>query len=66
MACTVTTLTLLLKIFWVIIRHHFLVQMGQTSDTETLVMHQKMMPGNNPEDFKQHYNHGGGSLQLQL
>jgi hypothetical protein len=28
--------------------------MGQTSDPETLVMHQKMTPGNNPEDFKQH------------
>jgi hypothetical protein len=27
--------------------------MGQTSDPETLVMHQKMTPGNNPEDFKQ-------------
>jgi hypothetical protein len=27
--------------------------MGQTSDPEMLVMHQKMMPGNNPEDFKQ-------------
>jgi hypothetical protein len=38
--------------------------MGQTSDPEMLVMHQKMTPGNNPEDFKQHYDHGG-SLQLQ-
>jgi hypothetical protein len=28
--------------------------MGQRSDPETLVMHQKMTPGNNPEDFKQH------------
>jgi hypothetical protein len=27
--------------------------MGQTSDPETLVMHQKMMPGNNSEDLKQ-------------
>jgi hypothetical protein len=27
--------------------------LGQTSDPETLVMHPKMMPGNNPEDFKQ-------------
>jgi hypothetical protein len=26
--------------------------MGQTSDPETLVIHQKMTPGN-PEDFKQ-------------
>jgi hypothetical protein len=24
-----------------------------------------MTPGNNPEDFKQHYDHGG-SLQLQV
>jgi hypothetical protein len=39
------------------------LKMGQTSDTETLVIHQKMMPGNNPEDFKQHYDHGG-SFQL--
>jgi hypothetical protein len=27
--------------------------MGQTSDPETLVMHQKMTLGNNPEEFKQ-------------
>jgi hypothetical protein len=26
--------------------------MGQTSDTETSVIHQKMTPGKNPEDFK--------------
>jgi hypothetical protein len=39
--------------------------MGQTSDPETLVIHQKMTPGNNPEDFKQHYNHDG-RLQLQI
>jgi hypothetical protein len=39
--------------------------MGQTSDPETFVIHQKMTPGNNPEDFKQHYDHDG-SLQLQL
>jgi hypothetical protein len=39
------------------------LKMGQTSDPETLVIHQKMTPGNNPEDFKQHYDHGG-SLQL--
>jgi hypothetical protein len=37
--------------------------MGQTSDPETLVIHQNMKPGNNPEDFKQHYDNGG-SLQL--
>jgi hypothetical protein len=37
--------------------------MGQTSDPETLVIHQKLTPGNNPKNFKQHYNHGG-SLQL--
>jgi hypothetical protein len=37
--------------------------MGQTSDHETLVIHQKMMPGNNPEDFQQHYD-DGGSLKL--
>jgi hypothetical protein len=30
------------------------LKMGQTSDTETLVIHQKSTPGNNPEDFKQH------------
>jgi hypothetical protein len=28
-------------------------------------MHQKMTPGNNPEDFKQQYDHGG-SLQLHI
>jgi hypothetical protein len=28
--------------------------MGQTSDPETLVIHQKITPGKNPEDFKQH------------
>jgi hypothetical protein len=33
-------------------------------DPETLVIHQKMMLGNNPYDFKQHYDHGG-SLQLR-
>jgi hypothetical protein len=38
-------------------------KIGQTSGGETLVIHQKMTPGNNPEDFKQHYDHGG-SLQL--
>jgi hypothetical protein len=37
---------MLLKIFWVITRRHFLVP-------ETMVMHQKMTPGNKPEDFKQ-------------
>jgi hypothetical protein len=30
------------------------LKMGQTSDPETLVIHQKMTPGNKPEDFKQH------------
>jgi hypothetical protein len=30
------------------------MKMGQTSDPETLVIHQKMTPGNNPEDFKPH------------
>jgi hypothetical protein len=30
---------------------------GQTSDPETLVMHQTMTPGNNPEDFKQYGCH---------
>jgi hypothetical protein len=39
--------------------------MGQISDTETLVIHQKVTPGNNPEDFKQQYDHGG-SLQLHI
>jgi hypothetical protein len=37
--------------------------MGQTSDPETLVIHQQLMPGNNPKNFKQNYDHGG-SLQL--
>jgi hypothetical protein len=39
------------------------LKMGQTSDTETLVIHQKVTPDNIPEDFKLHYDHGG-SLQL--
>jgi hypothetical protein len=39
--------------------------MGQTSDPETFVMRQKMTPSNNPEDFKQNYDHGG-SLQLHI
>jgi hypothetical protein len=38
--------------------------MGQTSDPETLVIHQKLTPDYNPKTFKQHYEHGG-SLQLQ-
>jgi hypothetical protein len=29
------------------------LKMGQRSDPETLVIHQKITPGNNPEDFKQ-------------
>jgi hypothetical protein len=33
---------------------------GTTSDPEMLVE-----PSNNPEDFKQHYDHGG-SLQLHI
>ena len=40
------------------------LKMGQTSDPETLVIYQKTTPGNNPEDFMQHYDHGG-SLQSQ-
>jgi hypothetical protein len=39
--------------------------MRQTSDHKTLVIHQIMKPDNNPEDFKQHYDHGG-SLQLRI
>jgi hypothetical protein len=39
--------------------------LGQTSDPETLVIHQETTPGNNPEDFKQHYDHGG-RLQLHI
>jgi hypothetical protein len=39
------------------------LKMGQTSVPETLVIHQKLMPGYNPKTFKQHYDHGG-SLQL--
>jgi hypothetical protein len=42
---------MLLKIFWVIKT----LKMGQKSDPETLVLHQKMTPGYNPEDFKQHF-----------
>jgi hypothetical protein len=83
--CTVCTssvkLLMLLKIFWVVTRRHFLVcdqrfgitflsllqglslKMGQTSDPETLIIHQKVTPGNNPKYFKQHYDHSG-SLQL--
>jgi hypothetical protein len=38
--------------------------MGQAFDPETLVIHQEVTPGNNPEDFKQRYDHGR-SLQLQ-
>jgi hypothetical protein len=38
--------------------------MGRTSDPETLVIHQKLMPGNNPKNFNQHYDHGV-SLRLQ-
>jgi hypothetical protein len=39
---------MLLKILWVVT-----LKMGQTSDPETLVVHQKTTPCNNPEDFKQ-------------
>jgi hypothetical protein len=28
--------------------------MEQTSDPETLIIHQKLTPGNNPKNFKQH------------
>jgi hypothetical protein len=41
------------------------LKVGQTSDPETLVIHQEMTPSNNPEDFKQHYDRGG-SLQLHI
>jgi hypothetical protein len=55
---------MLLKSFWVIARHQFLVynqrsflpknlKMGQTSDPETLIVHQKLTPGYNPKTFKQ-------------
>jgi hypothetical protein len=30
------------------------LKMGQTSDPETLVIHQKLTPGNNPKNCKQH------------
>jgi hypothetical protein len=30
------------------------LKMGQTGGPETLVIHQKMTPGNNSENFKQH------------
>jgi hypothetical protein len=39
--------------------------MGRTSDPETLVIHQKLTPGNNLKTFKQHYDQGG-SLQLHM
>jgi hypothetical protein len=29
------------------------LKMGQKSDPETLVIHQKLTPGNNPKNFKQ-------------
>jgi hypothetical protein len=41
------------------------LKIGQTSDPETLVIHQKLTPGNNPKNFKQYYDHGG-SLQLHI
>jgi hypothetical protein len=41
------------------------LKMGQTSDPETLVIHQNLTPSNNPQDLKQHYDHGG-SLQLHI
>jgi hypothetical protein len=41
------------------------LKMGQTSDPEMLVIHQKLTPGNNPKKFKQHYDHGG-SLQSHI
>jgi hypothetical protein len=65
---------MLLKIFWVITRRHFLVydqrfgitclshlpglkkqalKRGQTSDPETLFIHQKVTPCNNAESFKE-------------
>jgi hypothetical protein len=56
---------MLLKLLCVVTWRHFLVydqrfrinylslKMGQRSDPETLVIHQKVTPGNNPEDFKQ-------------
>jgi hypothetical protein len=51
---------MLLKIFWVVARlYTFLpktLKMGQTSDPETLVIHQKLTPGNNPKKFKQQIN----------
>jgi hypothetical protein len=36
--------------------------MGQTSDPKTLVIHQKMTLGNNPEDFKQQWDRLIGKL----
>jgi hypothetical protein len=68
---------MLFKIFWVVTRRSFLVcdqrfgitclshVLGQTCDPETLDIHQETTTGNNPEDFKQHYDHGG-SLQLHV
>jgi hypothetical protein len=45
---------MLLKFFWVVARRQFSsLKMGQTSDPETLVIHQKLTPGNNPKNFKQ-------------
>jgi hypothetical protein len=48
----------LLKNFWVVARRQFLVY-----DQRFGIIHQKVKPGNNPKNFKQHYDHGG-SLQL--
>jgi hypothetical protein len=41
------------------------LKIGQTNVPETLVIHQETTPCNNPEDFKQYYDHGG-SLQLHI
>jgi hypothetical protein len=32
------------------------LKMGQTSDPDTLVRHQKLTPGNNPKTFKQQFS----------
>jgi hypothetical protein len=45
---------MLLNIFRVV--RVLTLKVGQTSDPKTLVIHQKMTPGNNPEDVKQHYD----------
>jgi hypothetical protein len=38
---------------------------SNTCEHQRCLKQKKFTPGNNPEDFKQHYDHGG-SLQLHI